>query len=663
MKVFNGGIAMKKCFLSALLTLLIVCCSDTNVYADTTQNQSNVKETVLEEKTVKAEAGCSTADLQALLNENAEGKYDLTVSIPAGTYKLTETLYVYPNTTIEADEEAILEKQSLYGAMLEAKLPEDSSGYTGSHDIVIEGGIWDSTPVMKSGKGTETFRFAHSTDISVLNAVLRNVPEGSHFMVLEAVANVTIANCSFYGYENWEKTQTPAEAIKLLSDGVVCDDISIFGCDFYQLSRGIGCDTVKGKYHNNVKIDTNDFHDLSETAIYLSNYKKSRVNRNTITDVGGSGIYVKSSPEIRIMDNTIKNAGNLGIYLYKSGGSDANNCSKIGDNTITGKKSGTGKHGIKISTSNYTAVYNNSITDIGGTAIYVNKSKNCKIGLGNSTYNTIENTTEKGIYVNKTCDGIKVQYNKISGTKEEGILVYASKKATINRNTISAGTDGILVKNNCTSAKISNNTIKTAGNYGIYVSKKCTSVKITSNTIKKYATKAKDAAAIYIHQSGGTSSKKYTSVSKNTITGTGKSTKKYGIYVSGSRYTKVERNTLNYIPGTAIYVYKTKNCTVSENTIKKPNKMGIYLTTNCNGGKISSNVVKKAAGTSIKISDAPKTLIYSNTITATKNKKGIVVSNSMSSTIKTNTITGTKEELAIKISKSKKCEESNNTTK
>ena len=642
---------MKKCFLSVLLALLIVGCSCTTVYADTTQKQEE-KEVVLEEKKVTATEGCSATDLQNLFNENADGKYELTIEIPAGTYKLTQTLYVHPNTTIEADEEAVFEQQSLYGTILEAQLPKDSIGYDGSHDITVEGGIWDCTPVMKGEKGTDIFRFMHCQDIVVVNAVFRNVPEDSHMLVFEGVKNASITNCKFYGYQNWKSTEV-TEAIQFLSNDVACDDIEVVGCEFYQLSRGIGGNTAKGKYHINIKIDSNEFHDISETAVYVKNYKKSRISGNRIENAEGSGIYVTTSPEIRILNNTITKAGKTAIYIYKSGGSDANNCSKIGNNTITGKKSGTGKHGIEIRNSKYTAVYTNELTNIGGTGIYVYKSKNCKLGLGSNTYNTIENVTEKGIYVNKACDGTKVSYNKITGTKQEGISAQSSKKLTISRNTISAGTHGILVKNNCTSAKISNNTIKKASKNGIYVSTKCKGIEVTSNTIKKYATKVKDGSGIYVHQAGGISSKKYSSISKNKITGTGKSTKKYGIRVSSSGFTKVESNTLNYIAGTAVHVTKSKKCVIDKNTIKMPNEFGIYVATNCDKTKIRSNTLKKTGSTSIYIKDAPKTLVYANTVTAKKNKKGIVVSNSASSTIKTNTITGTSETFAIKILKSK----------
>ena len=81
----------------------------------------------------------------------------LVVNIPAGTYKLNSTLYISSGTTIHASKEAYLVKQRVYGAVLEGKLVNDRGGYGGCHDITVDGGVWDSKPVMDGKEGTETF--------------------------------------------------------------------------------------------------------------------------------------------------------------------------------------------------------------------------------------------------------------------------------------------------------------------------------------------------------------------------------------------------------------------------------------------------------------------------------------------------------------------------
>lgn len=882
-------------------------------------------------KSVTVEAGATAREIQEALDENANGDYELTVNIPTGTYNLDRTLYVYANTTIKADSEAILIKQSGYGAMVEAKIINDKGGYNTNRNITIDGGIWDSTPVMNNSAGTETFRFIHSNNITIINATLCNVPDGSHLIVLAGVQNATISNCKFYGYQNWEKAKTPKEAVQLdivhsavqvptnqaaevKWDDLPCDNITIKESEFYNFSRGIGSHTaVAGKLHTNITIANNNFHELSDSAIRLYNYADTVVSGNTISNVVegilaytymkdaeldsyfkpldgtvaalpedynitiqnniiknvkdasniwgdgirvmgkadgkgrelagvdligntisttsrygifattapnltisgvnkitatssngillelgcnnssiqktsissviGSGIAVYDSSNVSILNNTVSSkadaiylldaascfvgksaaTGNIvtssagngislsihpgygstgctstqvvgntvksakknginahnsnkikvnsntitkagedgidlnggcnsssitnnvittaagngisitsgtkgiiqkntiksyatsvsranGIYAYNAGG-DSKTKSVISNNTITGKAKAKGKHAIKISNCPYTYIYSNKITNPDGTGIYVMKSKNCMIGKDSKTGNTVTNATEMGIYLTDTCTNTTVQYNKVSGIKQDGVAANKCTLLKIKNNTIVAAGNGISLSGGCTSSTVTSNTITSAGKTGITISSS-KSVIVSKNAIKKYGTKAKDAAGIYIFKSGGTSTKKVSKVESNTITGTGSGTTKYGIRVSTSNYTTITSNKIYNIPGTAVYIYMSKYCTVQKCTISKPKKMGIYFTTTCDSGKIVSNTIKNPSNTAIATYKAPKTSITSNKITTSGGLKGINVSSSKKTSIKSNTITGAKKANAIRISSS-----------
>ena len=892
------------------------------------KKDTKVKGAGLQAKTVTAVSGCTAAELQELLDENKDGEYQLTVIIPAGTYNLTKSLYVYANTTIQADANAKLVKQSGYGAMIEAKLVADDGGYDGNHDITIDGGIWDSTPTMNQETGTETFRFIHCNNITVKNATLCNVPEGSHLIVFAGVQNATVTNCTFYGYNNWKSAEDPKEAIQLdvvhsevqvptqqdvKWDDLPCDNITISGCNFYEFSRGIGSHTaVAGRLHSNVTITGNTFRDLSESAVRLYNYKDSVVSGNTIQNVvegilvynyiagadensyftpldgnigtlptdynvqisnnvvqnisdasgvwgdgirviggpdrplygvditgnsisstsrygifattapdltvngnnqitgtasdailltegtdnaqisgnnisageagiaannsdglsawgntitanehgislldsenaaigqasagntitagengialsrqgngsgctagsvlynniqsaGENGIFVYKSAKVTVEGNTIAAAGEngilastdctevkiasnqvntakkngisvtsqskyaevtgntvlgygtgnvsgnrYGIMILKSGGSSSVNA-KVQGNSVTGTGKKTGRNGIHINGSAYTTVSGNTVNKADGAGIYVYQSKNCKVGVGSKDYNTIQSPKEAGIHVTATCDGTTVNYNKISSAKGDGIAVYKSKKVTVNRNSVSASKNGIYVTSSSTSSKITNNTVNSAGKNGIQLSGKSKASTISGNTIKKYSTAISNGSGIYVYQAGGNSAKATTKVSKNKITGTGKSKKKHGIRVSTAAYTKVESNTVNTPAGAGIYVYKSKNCTINKNKITKAKAQGIYVTTACDKVKITSNTVSKAASSGIATYKAPKATISSNKVTALKKQKGIWVSTSNSTQIKSNTVTGATKKNAVLVTSSKSC--------
>lgn len=899
----------------------------------------------LTEKSVTAKVGCTAADLQELLNLNADGQYKLTVNIPAGTYKLTKSLYVYPNTTIKANANAKLIKQSKYGAMIEVKLINDDGGYDANHDITIDGGIWDSEPLMNSRDGgTETFRFIHSNNIIIKNATLRNVPEGSHLIVFAGVQNATVTNCKFYGYgDDGDGKITPKEAVQLDTthseiqvptnqadqitwDDLPCDKITISDCEFYDFSRGIGSHTaVAGRIHSNITIKNNKFHDLSDSAIRLYNYKdtvvtsntiknaeegilvytyiedaeadsyfnplngkvgklpadynitiskntitnikdadniwgdgvrvigksnrpmagvkisgntitnmsrygifattapnltigtgnkitttvnhailleqgssdsniygnvisgaknsgiavygsenvtinsnqvasvntaiylldavkctvgksgkgntvasskengitlstdpvqkkgtgctstkvqyntvksaktngifvyktqKANINKNTIVAAGESGILVTTgSTSAKVANNTInaakengisitlaskyaqitgnkvlkygianKDGKRYGIMIYQSGGSSKTN-TKVLKNSIMGTGTAKKKNGIQISSSSYTTVSGNTVTKPDGVGIYGYKSKYCTIGMSKSDYNTVKNSSEQGIYLTTTCDGSKVLYNKVSGAKADGIGAYASKKITISKNIVSAKESGIYITTKCSSSKITNNTVSSAGNHGIGVATNCKSVAITGNTVEKYSTSKKDGNGIYVYKSGGASSKNRTKVTKNTITGTGKSSSKNGIKVSEAAYTTIESNTVTSAAGAGVYVYKSKSCIINKNKVKSPQTLGITVTTNCDGAKVSSNTISKAGDTSINLYKAPKSTVSSNTITTTKKYRGIWVSTSNKTSITSNKVTGAKKSEAILVTSSFSCKKSKNKIK
>ena len=70
------------------------------------------------DKVVTATPGDTSKELQALLDYNKNGDYNLTIKIPAGNYDLTSELRIYSNTTIIADPQAYLIKKHTKGAMI-----------------------------------------------------------------------------------------------------------------------------------------------------------------------------------------------------------------------------------------------------------------------------------------------------------------------------------------------------------------------------------------------------------------------------------------------------------------------------------------------------------------------------------------------------------------
>ena len=608
---------MKKFIITSLCTIIMMI-TGVQVANGSEKNETLLKQPK-QEKTVTAESGCETGKLQALLNTNQNGEYNLTLEIPAGTYNLTRTLYVWPNTTIHASSNAKMIKTSRYGSMVENKIDKDNGGYDTSSNITIDGGIWESTPVIEADQGTESFRFIHCNGINIKNLTLCNVPSGSHLIVFAGVLNASVTNCKLYGYGIDGQKKTPKEAIQLDTvhsskevptnqkdyvkwDDMPCNNIVISGCEIFNYSRGIGSHTtVAGKFHTNVQILNNNFHDLSDSAIRLYNYKNSSVNGNhienavagilayTYIEAADGSSYFKpldgqigalpTDYDIQIKDNTIKN-----MNLSKNNWGDGIRLIGSSDRPMKG-----------------VTILGNTISDMERYGIFATNAPN--VVILNS--NNISKTKKQGILVEKQCDNAKISGNTIVNNKTDAISIYNSKNVIIEKNKLTAKENGIRVALESPMASVQNNTINSAGKNGIWISSGCNNALVKKNVIKKYAQSNGEYYGIYIYQAGGKKAAKSSKITENTIIVAGKSKIKHGIKISESTYILCNSNTIKSATGHGIYIYKSKCSIINNNKIISPRQFGIWISTSPKSTIKGNKVSGVSKNNKIKIVNSP----------------------------------------------------------
>lgn len=536
---------------------------------------------------VSATPGCTTTQLQKLLDTNKEGG-KLTLRIPAGEYNLKKTLYVNPNTTILADSNARMIKTKRYGATLEARLVKDTGGYNGNHDIKIEGGIWEATALMRQEEeGTETFRFIHCKNITIRNATLCNVPEGSHLLVFAGVENATVTNCKFYGYgNNGDKITKAKEAIqldvvhskavvptkqKVKWDDLPCKKIKITKCEFYDFSRGVGSHTaVAGRFHSNIQIKDNSFHDLDDSAIRLYNYKDTTVSGNTIVSVE-SGIIVY----------TYMQSADKQSYFKPLNG-----------------KVGKLPSNYKITISNNVIRNAKDREDVWGDGIRIIGKKD------------------------RPMKGVKITGNQIMDTSRYGIFATYAPSLNIGGKNIIQRTErnGILVSTGSTHAIIKNNTVNAVKEDGIAVTSGSGYAQVSGNVVSGYGTAGRENNwyGIIIYKSGGKKGSE-AKVTGNTVIGSGQKKKRDAIRITESPYTTIYGNRLNKPDGSGISIYLSKNCTVGKgkttyNIINGAKETGISVGEACDGSKISYNQINQSAGVGINILGGKNITISRNQI-------------------------------------------------
>lgn len=518
-------------------------------------------------------AGASAAQIQSYLDmaKTSYGEPN-TVYFPAGTYYLDSTLYVGSGTIIKADKNARFVKQSGYGALIETYLTGDNGGYGVTSNVQIIGGIWDSQPTMGSSyKGTETFRFIHASNITIKDAVICNVPDGSHLIVFAGCKDVTVDNCELYGYPAGAKEKKEAIQLDIAHseeicptnqhgmarwDDLPCDNITIQNCSIHDYSRAIGSHTtVKGIYHTNIKIKNNTITKMSEEAIKLLNYSNSEISGNTIDNArAGIVVYTALKDSGDAFLTALPNAVKSNISDYKI---------TIKDNTIKN------------------IVYKDGVF---GDAVRIS---------GDSTY---------------PMTGVTVTGNKITKCGRYGIFATTAPKLSISKNTIASIPEhGILLEVSSTNAKISENEISDVGDSGIALYSDSNCADISGNTIRNYGKNASNDKqfGIMLYKAGGTGKSAMCNITGNIIIGSRKSgVNNHAVRSSTAQYLNISENMIKAADGCGIYLYKTENNVVNGNNIVEPAQRGVYATTDSHNTEISKNTVTRPYDTGVQVNNS-----------------------------------------------------------
>lgn len=591
--------------------------------------QLPVNAETLNDKSVYAIPGSTSTQLQELLDYNRHGGYDLIVYIPAGNYILNKELRIYSNTTIIADKEAKLMKNHQKGAMIANDLSNDKGGYNTSKNITIDGGVWDSSKIASKGKGTESLRFIHATNITVKNAVICNVPENSHLITFAGIRNGTVDNCTLYGYKGskykeaiqldivHDNVVVPSMQSDLLEyDDLACDGITIKNSEIYNYPRGIGSHTsIRGVFHKNIKITGNNLHDITEAAIKAYNYVNLEISNNKISDAGiGVLAYTfltnqaqhylpalkttKKEPRPVTYNIVIKNN-----QFYQIKQIDSKDSPVWGDAIRT--------VGIKSRPLTGVTITNNTINQTERYGMFLQGSPGCKV-----SYNTIQSTANSGIYIIGQSNYAEVCKNTLTRTgsyKSEagGIGLSASQDVVIKENSItSPGKSGIFLYSDSKSGTITGNTIQSPGENAIALYDNSDEALITHNTINAYRKRG-----IFIYNTSSAI------ITYNTVTGASELNSEDAIHINGEigsiNNFDLRDNNIQTANRYGIYVSNAPNSYIGSNDITDTIKQAIFLDIGSNGTKIYYNTITNSgliedSKMGIAVSGSKKVLLYGN---------------------------------------------------
>lgn len=437
--------------------------------------------------------GTDTAEdytnLQKILNRIQGAKKEVIIYIPAGDYYLPQSLRVYSYTHLILAEHATLHrldeginKNLLHNVDQNGKM-DQTGGYKMSHDITIEGGLWDGGNISKATEATDLVRFDHATNITVKNCRFKNVYDCHHLEFI-GVKNGLVQNCTFKNFyykkggENdytlareafqletaWTDNMsdpTKAWARNTVLDGTSCQSITVTGCTFDNIPCGVGQHhfTASGKYKNkDIEISNNTF-------TYHSSKKNGKI---AITGIG--------MDNVKIFGNTINGEYMFSIHII------ATNGIVIRSNKIQGMR----KNGIMVDGGKNITLHNNTIKKVAEQGISCSNGSFKKI-----TKNTITNSGQNGICFYGGSSVKILSENTIKQAKKSGFSLLGGTIGTkktngIIKNTINGcGLNGITVSRNCKISSISGNKISNIKNNGISLTGNAKVTWILKNTIKK----------------------------------------------------------------------------------------------------------------------------------------------------------------------------------
>ena len=247
----------------------------------------------------------------------------VTIEVPAGTYIISSYLFIYSNTHLSLDENAIIraDKDFNNGTLLGAcHVHEDDNACTGDgvndptcniggydqiQHVIIEGGTWDRN--ISGDQAAAMFRLVHGNDITIRNTTLMHASD--HFVNISGSRNVTIQNVTFKDfvynyidkeYVNKNRTyqnecvhtdamQPFSEASSFPQDDTAARDITVSDCTFINVSDGVGTHYFKTAtatiaHSDHIKVTGCTFINLSGRAVNAYSTDNITVEGCTATD-------------------------------------------------------------------------------------------------------------------------------------------------------------------------------------------------------------------------------------------------------------------------------------------------------------------------------------------------------------------------------------------
>jgi len=269
--------------------------------------------------------------------EELEERQGGTLVLEAGTYTISNTLFVPSDVTIKFSDGVIIKKGNKTGTnqfdaassifqLIRPSLSKSEGvygGYDGEKNIsfIGEGTVTIDLDFFQDGIAIIA---GHNQAVSIENIKFINMYSG-HFIEIDATKDAVIKNNSFSNSRKSSKINK--EAINIDTPDASTEgwsqkwstydktpnmNLTIENNSFYNLDRAIGTHQYSGgKYHENIVVRNNKIEKMRSDAIRVMNWSDSTIKNNTIKNVANGkkddrGILASGALNPTYRKNTFK---------------------------------------------------------------------------------------------------------------------------------------------------------------------------------------------------------------------------------------------------------------------------------------------------------------------------------------------------------------------
>lgn len=253
------------------------------------------------------------------------------VFIPGGTYLVRSYLRLYSNTRLVMAPDCIILNDNISGenVFLNGEYGNASyaTGYDGESNIIIEGGVIDSSLKAARREPANSIGIAHAHNILISNVTFRNSFK-SHFVEINSSRDVLIENCKF---SNLDAGDAPgnrsminidyafAEGFPPFGsyDGTVCRNVVMNNCTFIDGDSAVDSHSSPSgaeSHHSGIKVTNSYISNMRTSGISPRFWKDSLIDNCTLVNSGSRTIRAWSSVRLIVSNSSFIGGGSQYSY-------------------------------------------------------------------------------------------------------------------------------------------------------------------------------------------------------------------------------------------------------------------------------------------------------------------------------------------------------------